>query len=209
MSSQRLTAKRTRELLALKKVYNDTQLMGAATPFIAFRKRDVRQQATPAWQVLRADHRTDPDGSYRDGFNKTFTLLGDVTTELKNQRLADAQAWASTEYGVTEWVKTPYGSWTSGIALDARLRELLPKYFDSGYRDPIVQQIVDKLHGDDEDPLAERMFRVVITLYTAPEPPLYVKATDADAAHRQVVQLFTRLAGTRVLDGLKLNVYDA
>lgn len=205
---QRLTAKRVRELLTAKRVYNDTQLMGE-TPFVTFRKRDVKQHVTPAWQVLRAGRRTDPDGSYRDGFNKTFPIAGEVTVTAKDQCLAEAQAWATAEYGVTEWVKTPYGSWTSGTALDTRLRELLPAYFDSGHRDPVVQRIVEKMYGDNEDPFAERMFRVVVQLYAQPEPPLYVRATDADAAHRQVVQLFTRLAGTRVLDGLRMNVYDA
>jgi hypothetical protein len=206
--TQRLTTPQVRELLALRGIRNDAQLMDD-TPFIAFRKRDVKRYVTPAWQVMLAGRRTDPDGHYRDGFNKTFELLGDVTREFKNTRLTEAQEWMRREYGITEWNKTPFGSWTDRDRLAWRLSVALPEFFDSGHRDPVVKGIVEKLYSDEPDSFAERMFRVVVQLYVQPEPPLYVRAADADAARQQVTQLFTRLAGARVLDGLRINVYDA
>lgn len=217
-TTQRITAVRLRELLALKRVVDDVQLIGDTenkVPFIYYRKADARAHASAssyvsaAWVVVSPGYRTDPDGSYRDGFNKTFILPMKSTTIMRNARLRDAQAWVTERYGVDDWVKTPFGGWTSRKHLDARLRELLPREFDPDYRDPIVQQIVKKLYDDETPSTTQGMYRVVVQLYVQPEPPLYVMATDADAARRQVTQLFTRLAGTRVLDGLKLSVFDA
>lgn len=213
MVKSRLTAVRLRELLSVKRVSNDAELLNdvnGRVPLIVFRKRDNRTKMTPAWQVLVSGKRTDAlDGNVRDGFNKTFHVdLSDP--QDRAVQLDAAKKWASETYGVTEWVKTPFGAWTSREHLEERLRVLLPREFDPEYRDPTVQKIVEKIYGDDaSDEPDERMFRVVVQLYAKPEPPLYVKATDAEAAHRQVTQLFTRLAGTRVLDGLRLNVYDA
>ncbi len=212
-TKQRITAVRLRELLALKKVDNDTELIGNTgnkVPFIYYRKADARAYIGAAWVVICPGYRTDPDGSYRDGFNKVFALPAKSTTIMRNARLQDAQIWVKERYGVTDWVKTPFGGWTSKAHQDARLREFLPREFDPDYRDPIVQTIVNKLYYDDEvKDTTERMFRVVVQLYTQPEPPLYVLATDEDNARRQVTQLFVRVAGTRVLDGLKLYVYEA
>lgn len=212
-TKQRITAVRLRELLSLKNVRDDVALVGDTgnkVPFVYHRKADARANVSAAWVVISPGYRTDPDGSYRDGFNKVFILPQKAATTVKNDRLELAKTWVCERYGVTNWTKTPFGAWTSKEHLDARLRELLPREFDSEYRDPIVQTIVNKLYYDDEvKDTTERMFRVVVQLYTQPEPPLYVLATDEDAARRQITQLFTRLAGTRVLDGLKLHVYDA
>lgn len=213
VTKQRITAVRLRELLALKKVDNDIGLIGNTSnkvPFIYYRKADARAHVSAAWVVISPGYRTDPDGSYRDGFNKVFILPTKSSTVMRNDRLREAQLWVEERYDITEWAKTPFGAWTSKAHQDARLRKLLPREFDSEYRDPVVQTIVNKLYYDDEvKDTTERMFRVVVQLYAKPEPPLYVLATDADDARRQVTQLFTRLAGTRVLDGLKLYVYDA
>lgn len=211
-TTQRITAVRLRELLALKKVDNDTRLIGNTenkVPFIYYRKADPRAYVNAAWVVVSPGYRTNPDGSYRDGFNKVFILPAKSTTAVRMHRLETVKLWVEERYDVTNWVKTPFGGWTSREHLDARLRELLPKEFDPNYRDPTVQKIVAKLYDDETPSTTESMYRVVVQLYAQPEPPLYVLATDADAARRQVTQLFTRLAGTRVLDGLKLSVFDA
>lgn len=211
-TTQHITAVRLRELLALKRVVDDVQLIGDTenkVPFIYYRKADARAYVNAAWVVISPGYRTDPDGSYRDGFNKVFILPTKSTTEVRMRHLQTAQQWVKERYGVDDWIKTPFGGWTSKKHLDARLRELLPREFDPEYRDPIVQQIVKKLYDDETPSTTQGMYRVVVQLYVQPEPPLYVMATDADAARRQVTQLFTRLAGTRVLDGLKLSVFDA
>jgi hypothetical protein len=201
---QRFTTRQLRELLMMKKINGDEQLIGdtgGVIPYVAFRNGFKKKNVLSAWQVLTPGRRTDPDGKYADGFNKTFLVSESGVLATPEQ----AKQWASEVYNVHDWVKTPYGSWTSKEHLDTRLRELLPEQFDPDYRDPTVQKIVAKLYGDDA---SERMFKVVVQLYAKPEPPLYVSATSEDEAHRQVTQLFVRVAGTRVLDGLKIHVNE-
>lgn len=213
MATQRLSAKRVRELLALKKIHNDYSLVGDTAgkiPYVTYRNGVAKQNVAAAWQVLTPGRSTDAfEGNPRDDYQKTFVVPDARSAESRNATLQVALDWTSETYEVdpTEWIKTPFAGYTVRSHLMARLRELLPREFDPEYRDPIVQQITKKLYGDDES--GERMFRVVVQLYVKPEPPLYVRATDEDAARRQVVQLFTRLAGTRILDSLKLSVYDA
>lgn len=198
------TAKKLRELLALKGIHNDFELIGdmnGTMPFVMYRSGFKKNGVISAWQVLVVNRRTDPDGQYRDGFNKTFTVDNDARTSA----LGYAKQWVTETYGITDWVKTPFGSWTSLAHLEARFRELMPETFDPDYRDPTVQKIVAKLYGDDT---SERMFRVQVQLYAKPESPLYVSATSEDDARRQVTQLLVKVAGTRVLDGLKIHVNE-
>ena len=205
-TKQRVGGPQLRALLHQRhKIVNDYGLIGNQNkiPFITYRPMSTRPYYSAGWQVITPGFRSDPDGSYHDGFHKTFRV--ENANVQKKSKLAEAQAWASQNYGVNDWVKTPFGSWTSKEYLDTRLRELLPEFFDSHYS--AVKQVSEKLDSDGEQ--AGKLFRVVVQLYVKPEPPLYIHATDADAALRQVTQLFTRLAGTRVLDGLKLHVYDA
>lgn len=216
-TKQRLSAKRVRELLALKKVHNDFTLVGETggkVPFIAYRNAAAQQMISAAWQVITPGRSTNIEGHYRDNFNQTFVVQDARYAEARNEVLNVALRWASERYDLklTDWAKTPFGGYTTKEHLGARLRVLLPREFDPNYRDPTMQKIVSKLYGDEGDALdesGERLFRVVVQLYVKPEPPLYVKATDEDDARRQVTQLLARVAGTRVLDGLKLNVYDA
>lgn len=208
-TKQRFTTRQLRELLVIKKIGNDEQLVGDTSgkiPYVWFRNGFKKRSVVSAWQVLVPGRRTDPDGTYVDGFNKTF-LVSDPGALSAPER---AKQWATEVYGVRDWVKTPYGSWTSKAHLDARLRELLPEYFDPKYRDPTVQKVVAKLYGDDPhaDANEQRMFKIVVQLYAKPEPPVYVSATSEDDARRQFTQLLTRVAGTRVLDGLKLHVNE-
>jgi hypothetical protein len=206
VTKQRITGPHLRDLLLTKGVRNDHDLVGdtgGKIPYVTFRNGRKKRNVVSAWQVKTPGRRTDPDGRFADDFDKTFLVSEKGVLATPDA----AKLWASETYGVHDWVKTPFGSWTSKERLDARLRELLPQFFDPDYRDPTAQKIVAKLYGDDQP--NESMYRVVVQLYAKPEPPLYVIAADEDAARRQVTQLFTKLAGTRVLDGLKLSVYDA
>lgn len=218
-TKQRISAKRVRDLLMLQKIYNDFLLVGdtqGRVPFVTYRNAVLKDGVTAAWQVVTPGRSTNVHGHYRDHYNQTFEVENARSADARSAVLRQALAWASERYGISsdEWVKTPFGGYTSKAHLGARLRELLPREFDPNYRDPTVQKIVAKMYDDDTEDAAanesdERMFRVVVQLYVKPEPPLYVKATNEDEARRQVTQLFTKLAGTRVLDGLKLSVYDA
>lgn len=208
--AQRYSAKRVRELLALKRITNDFTLVGETEgkiPFITYRSGFKRKGVITAWQVITPGRSTNPDGHYRDDFNQTFEVVDVRSAASREAALSEALAWAEETYHVAPWVKTPFGSWTSKAHLEARLRELLPEHFDPDYRDPTVQKIVAKLYGDDnESDDGEQLYRVTVQLYAKPEPPLFVKAASEEDAHRQIVQLFTRVAGTRVLDGLRIHV---
>jgi hypothetical protein len=200
------TAKKLRELLALKNIHNDFELIGdtdGKIPFVMYRSGWKKKNVISAWQVLVTERRTDPEGQYRDGFNKTFPVDGDARVSA----LGHAKQWATETYGTTDWVKTPFGSWTSGVHLQARLAELMPETFDPDYRDPTVKGLRAKLFLDD-DSAEERMFRVQVQLYSKPESPLYVSAKSEDDARRQFTQLLVKVAGTRVLDGLKIFVNE-
>lgn len=197
------TAKKLRELLALKGIHNDFELMGDdPVPFIMYRNGYKKKNVISAWQVLVNNRRTDPEGQYRDGFNKTFVVDADAQVSA----LGHAKAWASQEYDVTDWVKTPFGSWTSQAHLQTRLGTLMPETFDPDYRDPAVMRAAARFISDDS--AEDRMFRVTLQLYAKPESPLYVLAKNTDDARRQVTQLFVKVAGTRVLDGLKIFVNE-
>lgn len=201
------TAKKLRELLGHKNIHNDWELLGdtgGKIPFVMYRNGFKKTGVLSAWQVLMFERRTDPDGHSRDGFNKTF-LVGEVGTVKAAEQ---ARRWATEQYKVDDWVKTPFGSWTSQAHLQARFSELMPELFDPNYSDPTVKGLRAKLFLDD-DSAEERMFRVQLQLYAQPEPPLYVSAKNEDDARRQVTQLFVRVAGTRVLDGLKMFVNEA
>lgn len=203
-TKQRFTTRQLRELLMMKKINGDEQLVGdtgGKIPYVAFRNGFKKKTVLSAWQVLVPGRRTDPDGKIADGFNKTFLVSESGVLATPEQ----AKQWATQTYDIHDWVKTPYGSWTSKAHLDARLRELLPEHFDPDYRDSTVEGLKAKLFLDD-DSVEKQLFRVQVQLYAKPEPPLYVSAASEDDARRQVVQLFTRVAGTRVLDGLKLHV---
>lgn len=208
VTKQRYTAKKLRELLALKNVRSDFALVGdtgGKVPYITYRSGYKRKNVITAFQVITPGRSTNPDGHYRDDFNQTFPVADPQLAASREAALSEALVWAEEAYGVAPWAKTPFGGWTSREHLHARMLELLPEYLDPDYRDPTVQKIVAKLYGDDT---SERLFSVVVQLYAKPEPPLYVRATGEDDARRQVTQLFTRVAGTRVLDSLKLHVSE-
>ena len=67
-----------------------------------------------AWHVHRIGYQTNPEpGSWYDYGNKTFTAFGTGLPAVKAKALAleSAQAWASERYGITEWERSPFGSW--------------------------------------------------------------------------------------------------
>ena len=61
-TKQRLTAKRVRELLALKKVHNDYVLVGDTAgkiPYVTYRNGVAKQNIAAAWQVMTPGRSTD------------------------------------------------------------------------------------------------------------------------------------------------------
>jgi len=74
------------------------------------------------FSVVRPGFMTDPNAHWMDNGCKTFSAAG-----RKAEALAEALAWAGERYKITDWAKTPFGSWMSADVIKARLAELLPK----------------------------------------------------------------------------------
>lgn len=61
-----------------------------------------------SWIVVGVGFNTDPDAPWYDNGNKTFNVWGRADKEEK--RLS-AIEWASDKFGITEWEKSPFGSY--------------------------------------------------------------------------------------------------
>lgn len=128
---KKIGAKKLRELLQEIKIYNDYELLGAkrlktSVPFISLTSGG--RSFSTRWHVVRVGFKTDLNAHWSDNGCKTFIAYGN-TAAARNAALAEAQTWAGERYKITEWVKTPYGAWTSGPHLRARLRALLPEIY--------------------------------------------------------------------------------
>lgn len=71
------------------------------------------------WTVYRIGFKTDPKGHWSDGYNKAFTVRDRADKEP--QRLT-AIEWASNRYKVTEWEKSPFGSYHPLGTMEAALK---------------------------------------------------------------------------------------
>lgn len=197
--TQRYTATQLRALLARVGVRNDHELVGQGKhPFIKYRKADHSLGGTggPAWQVITPGYANDPDGQFRDGYNKTFR---GATHSEKDPQLGAARKWAEDTYGVFTWAKTPFGSYASEAHLRHRFAELLPEQFGAWAATP-------------DEPVQEeatRRFKVIVYLnQQKPERPVWVEATSHELAREQFTRLLVRVGGTRVLEGLRVYTYD-
>jgi hypothetical protein len=76
------------------------------------------------WQVVWAGHKTDLKAHWRDYGCKTFDVY---RRDEKEPRLFFAKKWASEEYGITKWERTPFGSWMDAGFVAQRLAQLKEK----------------------------------------------------------------------------------
>lgn len=58
-------------------------------------------------QVIGLREKTNPSGWWGDCGHKTWN----VSRDTKAARIEQAKAWASERYGITEWVRDPFGGW--------------------------------------------------------------------------------------------------
>lgn len=92
-------------------------------PFISYTPAETgRGYKSANWQIARKNFITDKEAHWRDYGKKTFSVY---RREEKAAQLEAALAWASERYGVTEWVKTPFGSYAPAAFVKARLAQLL------------------------------------------------------------------------------------
>lgn len=91
-------------------------------PFVAYTPAEPgRGYRSAHWQVIRGKYITDKDAHWRDNGKKTFSMY---RREEKAKQLEAALAWASDRYNITEWAKTPFGSYAPAAFVKARLAQL-------------------------------------------------------------------------------------
>lgn len=120
----RMSATKLRELFSTVGVFNPHNFAAVegAPVYVSYRKEESgRAYQSAAWQVIRVGLKTDPDAHWRDQGNATF---GVYRRDQKATQEVAAKAWASERYGVTEWAKTPYGTWMDKTFVEKRVAEL-------------------------------------------------------------------------------------
>lgn len=60
------------------------------------------------WQIVGNGFKTDPDAHWQDYGQKTF---GVYARDEKDRRLQEALAWASEQYGIPAWERSPFGAY--------------------------------------------------------------------------------------------------
>lgn len=74
-------------------------------PIVVYRPtQQGRAYQSAAWQILRPGFKTDARGHWTNNWMKTFDVY--ALEEREAQRLA-AIAWATEQYHITEWAKSP------------------------------------------------------------------------------------------------------
>lgn len=106
-------------------ICNPCLFAGSGVPYIAYNSATTGMASQYArWSVYRWGFKVDPT-NWRGGYSQEFSV---TCRENKEPVLAEAKAWASTRYGITEWVKTPFGSYMDAGFVAKRLAELKAQY---------------------------------------------------------------------------------
>lgn len=80
--------------------------------------------APSGWVVVRPGYRTDPEAGWLWNHNKPFTTS---YYPSRAAALEAAKARAGKRYGITEWERTPYGTWMVKGFSKQRIAELRAK----------------------------------------------------------------------------------
>lgn len=116
--------KLTKAILKAMRINNPHNLctVGCGKVFVIYRPQMTgRAHQNAAWQVIRPGYKTDSQGSWRDNGHKTFNVWakGNSThNEVKEQQRLAAIAWSTEKYGITEWVRDPFGDYQEKTTID-------------------------------------------------------------------------------------------
>lgn len=114
--------KLTKSALSKKRrIYNSHNFCtaGGGKVLIMYRPHDRgRGGQCAAWQVAGVYFSTDRRAYWRDYGCKTFVC--DSTN--RDAKLDEAKRWATEEYGITEWVRDPFGGWQDKRVYDVVMR---------------------------------------------------------------------------------------
>jgi len=123
-SPRKRSNKRLVEDLRMIHVVNPHDFYNGETPqgqvFVSYRPGDSWH--SPGWHVSRKGYILSDD-KFRPA-KEFVSWEGSTAKERKEQALADAQAWASERYGITEWGKDPFGSYGEASFVAERLAGL-------------------------------------------------------------------------------------
>jgi len=89
-------------------VMNDTGYLRLAGTGRVFVSHHPAGNLSASWVVYGVGFETNPDGHFTDNGSKRFTIHG---REDKVAALALALTWATEQFGVPGWEKSPFGSW--------------------------------------------------------------------------------------------------
>src|SRR5579859_7779389 len=130
-------SKLTDQLNALG-MHNAWEFAGHGNVFISFTPTDSGRGGRSAhYSVIRPGYKTDPEKSHwRDNGNKTETVGFDKD---KAQVLAELKAWAGQRYKISEWARTPFGTWMDAKFVEKRMAELTAKLKETGIADAPVE----------------------------------------------------------------------
>ena len=110
----------TRKQLNDLKIYNAWECAGHGNVYINYHPAEHGRLARYAcWVVVRPGYRTTDKGHTRNPDHREFTV---TRREDKQPLLEAAMAWCTEQYGITDWFKTPYGSWMSKAVFDANVK---------------------------------------------------------------------------------------
>ena len=100
------TKAQLREKFRARRVYNSYDFYNKA-PYIYRTAGDEWHLA--AWKVSqRGVDLNDGEGHWQDPHSRVFIIHGRVDVML---RLAEAIAWATERFGISEWIRGPYGDY--------------------------------------------------------------------------------------------------
>lgn len=109
------------DLLSKVGVYNDYDFAEAGTTagevYVMYCPWDGMGVGCSVTRICLKNGHTDPDGPWYNRGNKTFTGKRKVS-------LPEALEWATTRYGISEWKRTPFGSYMDAGFVKSRLYNL-------------------------------------------------------------------------------------
>jgi hypothetical protein len=103
-------------------VYNAWGFAAKGVPYIEYFPADNGRLTShyAYWAVVRPGFKVDPD-NFLHNYHQEFTV---TCRENKAKALAEAQAWAGQRYSISEWAKTPYGSYMDAGYVKQRIADL-------------------------------------------------------------------------------------
>lgn len=98
----------------------------AGRPYISYQAGENGRVYRPAgWRVYKQGENLATH--WMDSGARVFTIHGQPGTRLTERRWAahsEAVRWASERFGISDWMKDPYGGWGEAAFVKARIRDL-------------------------------------------------------------------------------------